>query len=224
MQIIGYDLYSEGIRVYKSEKNELAYTLYKDLVKIQDVLKQNDLDFTIESNSGEKSTLSTNDIMNNLSIFAMNLGKKDEAKSIFESEVKRNPTALGYTKLIQICNQTGDLESARKYTLEGVDLFPNDENLLVVSINMNLNESNIDNITSFSDFQPLVYLSVFRRMNTDKEIQFWYSFPMINSYQRIVGEELEDEVVKVHYIPQSFIDYFSKVEFFQALYISSFFF
>ena len=50
--------------------------------------------------------------------------------------------------------------------------------------------------------------------NPNKEIEFWYNFPMINTYQRIIESELDDTNVKIHYIPQSFKKYFVSKVFF----------
>ncbi|MCA9497199.1 MAG: PD-(D/E)XK nuclease family protein, partial [Nanoarchaeota archaeon] len=75
--------------------------------------------------------------------------------------------------------------------------------------------ASLKTISSKCDFQPLVYLSVFRKITPNKKIQFWYNFPMTDIYEKIVGLELEeDNNVKVHYIPISFIDYIISKDFY----------
>ncbi|MBL7789551.1 MAG: hypothetical protein JNL75_06925 [Chitinophagales bacterium] len=142
MQIAGYDLYSEGIRQHRDNKHELAYQLYKDLFQIQSILEENKLDFTLESNSGEKTTLPTKDITNNMVIFCINSGKKEEAKSLFEKEIQTNPSAVSYARLIQLCYQIDDKASANKYIQEGLAKYPKDSDLLIYSINSSLGEKN----------------------------------------------------------------------------------
>lgn len=142
MQIIGYDLYMEGITAFKADKHQKAYDIYRKLIAIQTILNDNKLDFTLKSSTGESSTLSSQDIMNNLAVFCINAGKKDEAKSIFESKIKSEPSALSYARLIQLCNQLDDKVSANRYIEEGINLYPNDPDLLVFAINKNLDEKN----------------------------------------------------------------------------------
>ncbi len=75
--------------------------------------------------------------------------------------------------------------------------------------------ASLRNISDKCDFQPLVYLSIFRKITPNKKIQFWYNFPMTDIYEKIVGIELEeDNNVKVHYIPTSFIDYIVSKDFY----------
>lgn len=75
--------------------------------------------------------------------------------------------------------------------------------------------ASIKDISSKCDFQPLVYLSIFRKINPNKEIKFWYNFPMINVYEKIVGNKLEEDIVEVNYIPIKFLEYFVSKEFYQ---------
>ena len=138
MQIVGYDLYSEGIRQHRDNKHELAYDLYKDLFEIQSILAENKLDFTLVSNTGEKSSIASKDITNNMVVFCINGGKKEEAKKLFEKEIINNPSALSYARLIQLCFQIDDKLSANKYIQEGVAKFPTDSDLLVFAINSSL--------------------------------------------------------------------------------------
>ncbi len=74
--------------------------------------------------------------------------------------------------------------------------------------------ASLKNISSKCDFQPLVYLSIFRKITPNTRIQFWYNFPMIDIYEKIIGSETEDNNVKVHYVPTSFIDYIISKEFY----------
>ena len=138
MQILGYDLYSEGIQMHKENKNSLAYDLYKNLFEIQSVLAENKLDFTLVSNTGEKTTLSYNDITNNMVVFCINSGKKDEAKALFEKEVSSGGSAVSYARLIQLCFQLDDKSAAYKYIEEGIAKYPADPDLLIFSINRSL--------------------------------------------------------------------------------------
>lgn len=138
MQIVGYDLYSEGIRQHRDNKHELAYDLYKDLFEIQSILAENKLDFDLVSSTGEKSTLASKDITNNMVVFCINGGKKEEAKKLFEKEIIMNPSALSYARLIQLCFQIEDKASANKYIQEGLAKFPTDSDLLIFAINSSL--------------------------------------------------------------------------------------
>jgi hypothetical protein len=138
MQIIGYDLYSEGIRQHKENKHDLAYDLYKDLFEIQSLLAENKLDFSLVSSSGEKTNLASKDITNNMVVFCINGGKKEEAKRLFEKEISTNPSALSYARLIQLCFQIDDKSSASKYIQEGLAKYPTDNDLLVFAINSSL--------------------------------------------------------------------------------------
>ncbi len=138
MQILGYDLYSEGIRMHKESKNSLAYDLYKNLFEIQTILAENKLDFTLVSNTGEKTTLSSKDITNNMVVFCINSGKKEEAKTLFEKEVLSGGSAVSYARLIQLCFQLDDKSAAYKYIEEGIAKYPTDPDLLVFSINRSL--------------------------------------------------------------------------------------
>ncbi|MCE2963179.1 MAG: tetratricopeptide repeat protein [Chitinophagales bacterium] len=142
MQILGYDLYSEGIRQHRDNKHELAYQLYKYLFQIQSILAENKLDFTVVSSTGEKTTLSSKDMTNNMVVFCINSGKKEDAKALFEKEIQANPSALSYARLIQLCYQLEDKASANKYVQEGLAKYPKDSDLLVFSINSSLGEKN----------------------------------------------------------------------------------
>ena len=73
--------------------------------------------------------------------------------------------------------------------------------------------SNINLPPSYCDFQPLVYLSIFRKFSPNKELTFKYSFPMMNVYNKLMGLELEETTLDVKYIPKSFLDYFISKEF-----------
>lgn len=63
-----------------------------------------------------------------------------------------------------------------------------------------IKNSDLNNLNSNSDFQPLVYLSVFRKINPNNNISFWYHFPMINTYEQLTNKELKEEIVRVNYI------------------------
>jgi len=78
--------------------------------------------------------------------------------------------------------------------------------------------ANISDLSGFCDFQPLVYFSIFRKLSSEKDLRFLYSFPMINSYNRLVGNELEIETVGVNYFGDEFLDYFFKPEFYDLFY------
>lgn len=142
IQIIGYDLYSDGIKLFKESKYEKAYQEYKLLTDAHKVLAENKMDFTMSSASGQTSTISMSDVMNNLAVFCLNSNKKEEAKSIFEQEVKTKPSADAYAKLIQLCNQIADTNSANKYIDEAVKLYPTSEDILIFSINKNIEKGN----------------------------------------------------------------------------------
>lgn len=143
MQVMGYDLYADGIKLFKQNNNEKAYESYKLLIQIQDVLAENNMNFTIKSTSGETSNIANQDIMNNLVVFCMNMGKKEEAKSIFEKELKSKPTALTYARLIQLCFQINDTSAANHYITEAIGKFPQDEDILIFAINQNLEKGKI---------------------------------------------------------------------------------
>lgn len=138
MQIVGYDLYSEGIRQHRANQNESAYQLYKDLFQFQSILAENKLDFTLVSANGEKNTLSSKDITNNMVIFCINSGKKEEARALFIEEIERNPSPIAYSKLIQLCYQLEDKACAHKYIEKGLEKYPTDNDLLIYSINRSL--------------------------------------------------------------------------------------
>jgi tetratricopeptide (TPR) repeat protein len=140
LQILGYDLYESGINLFKENKNDLAYQSYKKIIDIQKVLAENQLNFDMVSPSGQKTALSNQDIMNNLAVFCMNSGKKEEARALFEQEVKMNPSPAAYAKLIQLCQQLGDTSSIDKFIQEGFKRYPKDEDLLIMSINRNLDK------------------------------------------------------------------------------------
>jgi tetratricopeptide (TPR) repeat protein len=142
LQILGYDLYEDGIKSFKDNKHELAYNAYKKILAIQKVLAENKLNFDLESPSGQKTTLSNQEIVNNLAVFCMNSGKKDEAKILFEQDLIANPSPLGYAKLIQLCQQLGDTSSADKHIQAGIKRYPKDEDMLVFAINRNLDKQN----------------------------------------------------------------------------------
>ncbi len=76
-----------------------------------------------------------------------------------------------------------------------------------------VDKSNVDKIVTRCDFQPLVYLSVFRKLNPGKYLDFWYYFPFINTYKRLLDKDLEDEVVSVHYISKSIDEYVASEDF-----------
>lgn len=76
-----------------------------------------------------------------------------------------------------------------------------------------IRKSNIKEIITKCDFQPLVYLSVFRKITPNKDIDFWYNFPMINTYEKIMKKDLEENTVKVHYISQSFKNFIQSDKF-----------
>jgi len=144
LQIIGYDLYAEGIKQHKNNQHTVAYQLYKELLEAQSILAENKLDFTIITNSGEKSTISSKDITNNMVVFCINSGKREEAKLLFENEVKVNPSPLSYARLIQLCYQLDDKTAANNYIREGLKKYPQDSDILVYSINSNLGDKNYE--------------------------------------------------------------------------------
>lgn len=107
-----------------------------------------------------------------------------------------------------------------KLKLNGViDLLANDS--LIVdyktgkkkSVKDIVKNSNISLPPSYCDFQPLVYLSIFRKFSPDKELTFKYSFPMMNVYNKLMDLELEENTINVKYIPISFLDHFITKEF-----------
>jgi tetratricopeptide (TPR) repeat protein len=124
--------------MHKEDKNSLAYDLYKNLFEIQSVLAENKLDFTLVSTTGEKTTLSSKDITNNMVVFCINSGKKEEAKALFEKEVQTSGSAVSYARLIQLCYQLADKSAAYKYIEQGIAMYPTDPDLLIFSINRSL--------------------------------------------------------------------------------------
>lgn len=70
-----------------------------------------------------------------------------------------------------------------------------------------IKKSNFKEIVTRCDFQPLVYLSVFRKIAPNTQIDFLYNFPMIDSYNKIMENPLEENIVKVHYIPNTFNEF-----------------
>ena len=84
-----------------------------------------------------------------------------------------------------------------------------------------IRNASIENITSNCDFQPLFYLSIFRKLNPQKRFEFWYNFPMLNMYEKIMEKELEENVVKVIYIPQESVNFIRTKEFFEVFFSES---
>lgn len=150
IQFVGFDLYSEGINQFKAGNHLLAYNAYQDLLKLQSILAENKMSFSVAS-KGELVQLSSKDIMNNLAIFCINSGKKEEAKNLFEEDIKTNPTALGYARLIQLCYQIEDKVSAERYIDTAIKLYPNDEDILVYAINRNLDQNKTDEAIQLID-------------------------------------------------------------------------
>ncbi|MFP4402666.1 MAG: PD-(D/E)XK nuclease family protein, partial [Candidatus Nanoarchaeia archaeon] len=81
--------------------------------------------------------------------------------------------------------------------------------------------SNFKEIVTQCDFQPLVYLSTLRKITPNQNLDFWYNFPMIDMYEKIMNKKKEDNTVKVHYISSSFEDYFFSNECFSFFYKNS---
>lgn len=151
LQILAYDLYELGIKKFKENKNEDAYQSYKKILEIQKILAENKMNFDLVSPSGAKSSLSTTDIMNNLSVFCINSGKKEEAKAIFEQEVKEKPSPEAYAKYIQLCQQLNDTLNKDKYIQEGFKKYPKNEDMLVFAINRQLDKNNSDLALTYID-------------------------------------------------------------------------
>lgn len=151
LQILGYDFYEDGIKLFKANKHDEAYLAYKKLIVIQSILTENKMDFTVSTVGGQVTNLSNSDIMNNFAVFCMNSGKKDEAKLIFENEVKSSPSPANYSKLIQLCQQIGDTFSSNKYIVEGFKKYPNDEDLLIFTINNNLDKNKLNEALTLLD-------------------------------------------------------------------------
>jgi tetratricopeptide (TPR) repeat protein len=82
--------------------------------------------------------------MNNYVVFCTNSGKLEEAKNILIQEVKTSPTPVKYVQLINLFKRLSDANSAETYTNEASAKYPNDFDVLVLSINNHIDKKNID--------------------------------------------------------------------------------
>lgn len=73
--------------------------------------------------------------------------------------------------------------------------------------------ANFKEISSSCDFQPLVYLTFFRKLNPDKKLIFFYNFPMINSYEKLLNKKINENTIKVSYLPILFSEFLISSDF-----------
>ena len=80
-------------------------------------------------------------------------------------------------------------------------------------------KSNIKEIITQCDFQPLVYITYLREINPNEEIYFWYNYPLLNVFRRFTQRpNFEEEVSEICYIPESFRDFLLRGKFIDFFY------
>lgn len=161
IQFICFDLYNEGIFLFKESKHEEAYNVYKDLFSAQELLKKNNLKIEMLGANNTSAVLTDADIMNNYAIFCINSGKIGEAKEILINEVKTSPTAPKYAQLINLLKKLQDGSTADAYILEAYEKFPNDLDVLILSINYHIEKKNLEQalrqVTTAIKMKPMNY-------------------------------------------------------------------
>ncbi len=73
--------------------------------------------------------------------------------------------------------------------------------------------ASVSSLSSQADFQVLAYLSFFHKFSPEKELDFLYYFPLSSQYERIMRKEDIDDLLRVRYIPCSFLEYLQSDEF-----------
>ncbi len=204
--------------------NNQEFVKNKDINEFVDIIMNN---LKLMSNPFENSVLKTKIKFACIAIIEFIDKLKIDENLNFESfkeissKNKENIFAIHYNKSLNKSNAELEFKD-EDLKLNGViDLAVNKELIIdyktsktrkkVIEITRN---ANLKNISSKCDFQALVYLSIFRKINPNKRIQFWYNFPMCDIYEKIIGKKLEDNSIKVHYIPSSFLDYISSKDFY----------
>lgn len=137
-----FDMYHEGIALFDQKKYEEAYQLYKKLLEGKNYLLSQKREIEVTNKSGVHSKLSSAEIMNNLAVFCINSGKKEEAKSILTNEVQSNPTAAKYSQLIQLQGQLGDYQAREDAIKIAREKYPQDYDLLITEVNYHIEKKN----------------------------------------------------------------------------------
>lgn len=128
-----------GFTAYESQKFDVAYTDFKQVMAIHELLKQN----------GEESVLKTEDDINNqlyiAGLSALNSNKAAEAKPYFQKlyDIKYDKPAI-YEALYEITAKEKSPEEAYAYIEAGRAKDPNDVSLLFADINHHLRINKLD--------------------------------------------------------------------------------
>ena len=139
---ICFDMYQEGINLFKEKKNEEAYKVYKNLIEASQILKKNDRTIEVKEKDGKIIRLDQSEIINNFVIFCINSDKKIEAKEAMLSDLKVSPSPLKYTQAIQLLGQLGENEQKDILITEARKLYPSDQDILIYDINLNIEKKN----------------------------------------------------------------------------------
>jgi len=137
-----FDMYQEGINLYKEKKNEEAYHLYKKLIEASQLLKKNDRTIEVKEKDGKVISLNQSEIINNFVIFCLNSDKKMEAKEAMLSDLKLSPSPLKYTQAIQLLGQLGENDQKNLLIVEARKAYPLDQDILIYDINLNIEKKN----------------------------------------------------------------------------------
>ena len=137
-----FDMYQEGINLYKEKKNEEAYHLYKKLIEASQLLKKNDRTIEVKEKDGKVISLNQSEIINNFVIFCLNSDKKMEAKEAMLSDLKLSPSPLKYTQAIQLLGQLGENDQKNFLIVEARKAYPLDQDILIYDINLNIEKKN----------------------------------------------------------------------------------
>jgi tetratricopeptide (TPR) repeat protein len=139
---ICFDMYQEGINLFKEKKNEDAYKLYKNLIEASQLLKKNERTIEVKEKDGKVIRLDQSEIINNFVIFCINSDKKIEAKEALLSDLKVRPSSLKYTQAIQLLGQLGENEQKDILITEARKVYPSDQDILIYDINLNIEKKN----------------------------------------------------------------------------------
>lgn len=139
---ICFDMYQEGINLFKEKKNEDAYKLYKNLIEASQLLKKNERTIEVKEKDGKVIRLDQSEIINNFVIFCINSDKKVEAKEALLSDLKVRPSSLKYTQAIQLLGQLGENEQKDILITEARKAYPSDQDILIYDINLNIEKKN----------------------------------------------------------------------------------
>lgn len=142
-----YDAYNEGLIQYNLAEYENAYLLYKSLIDAKDILEKNNSDLTLKDAEGKDVKLNDADIWNNYAVFCIQNKKNNEAFKALENLVKLNPSATTYSQLIQMAEELNKNDKKEKYTLEAMNQYPNDINVLISGVNYFIGKKDLTQAT-----------------------------------------------------------------------------